>query len=40
MCKVQQTDQELVSLYLKGTESALQELILRHERYLPVFIYW
>ncbi len=39
MCKVQQTDQELVSLYLKGTESALQELILRHERKVFTSIY-
>lgn len=39
MCKVQQTDQELVSSYLKGTESALQELILRHERKVFTSIY-
>ncbi|MFN8153720.1 MAG: sigma-70 family RNA polymerase sigma factor [Bacteroidia bacterium] len=39
MCKVQQTDQELVSLFLKGKEDTLQELILRHERKVFTSIY-
>jgi RNA polymerase sigma-70 factor (ECF subfamily) len=39
MCKVQQTDQELVSLFLKGKEDALQALILRHERKVFTSIY-
>lgn len=39
MCKVEQTDQELVSLYLKGQEDALQALILRHERKIFTSIY-
>lgn len=39
MCKVQKTDQELVSSYLKGNENALQELILRHERKVFTSIY-
>lgn len=39
MCKVQQTDQELVSLFLKGKEDTLQQLILRHERKVFTSIY-
>jgi len=39
MCKVQQTDQELVSLFLKGQEDALQTLIKRHERKVFTSIY-
>lgn len=39
MCKVQKTDQELVSLFLKGQEDALQALIQRHERKVFTSIY-
>jgi len=39
MCKVQQTDQELVSLFLKGQKDALQALIKRHERKVFTSIY-
>ena len=39
MCKVQQTDQELVSLFLKGKEDTLQQLILRHDRKVFTSIY-
>ncbi len=39
MCKVKKTDQELVSLFLKGNEDTLQELILRHERKIFTSIY-
>lgn len=39
MCKVQQTDQELVSLFLKGKEDTLKQLILRHERKVFTSIY-
>ena len=39
MCKVQQTDQELVSLFLNGKEDTLQQLILRHERKVFTSIY-
>lgn len=39
MCKVQQTDQELVSQFLRGDESTLQQLILRHERKVFTSIY-
>lgn len=39
MCKEQKNDQELVSLFLKGDEGTLQELILRHERKIFTSIY-
>jgi RNA polymerase sigma-70 factor (ECF subfamily) len=39
MCKEQKTDQQLVSSFLGGDESTLQELILRHERRVFTSIY-
>lgn len=39
MCKEQKTDQELVCLFLKGNEAALQALILRHEKKVFTSIY-
>lgn len=39
MCKQQLSDQELISGYLAGKESALQELILRHQRKVFTSIY-
>ena len=32
MCKQQISDNELVALFIKGDENALQKLIIRHEK--------
>ncbi len=39
MCKLQVTDNELVACFIKGEESALQSLIIRHERKIYTSIY-
>jgi RNA polymerase sigma factor (sigma-70 family) len=39
MCKQQVTDNELVARFIKGEESALQSLIIRHERKIYTSIY-
>jgi RNA polymerase sigma-70 factor (ECF subfamily) len=39
MCKQQVTDNELVARFIKGEESALQSLIVRHERKIYTSIY-
>jgi RNA polymerase sigma factor (sigma-70 family) len=39
MCKLQTTDHELVSRFLNGDESTLQDLILRHQRKIFTSIY-
>ena len=39
MCKLQTTDHELVSRFLHGDESTLQDLILRHQRKVFTSIY-
>jgi RNA polymerase sigma-70 factor (ECF subfamily) len=39
MCKQQVTDNELVAQFIKGEESALQSLIVRHERKIYTSIY-
>jgi RNA polymerase sigma-70 factor (ECF subfamily) len=39
MCKLQTTDNELVSRFIKGDDSALQSLIVRHEKKIYTSIY-
>ena len=39
MCKLQTTDNELVSRFKKGDDSALQSLIVRHEKKIYTSIY-
>jgi RNA polymerase sigma factor (sigma-70 family) len=39
MCKLQTTDNELVSRFIKGDDTALQSLIVRHEKKIYTSIY-
>jgi RNA polymerase sigma-70 factor (ECF subfamily) len=39
MCKLQSTDNELVARFIKGDETALQTLIIRHEKKIYTSIY-